>query len=342
MKIATRVLTDEDPPLIVCEIGASHRGSFDLCQDLIWHAADCGADAVKFQCYTPDEITIPYDGPEFMIQEGPWKGLNLYSLYKLAHTPRDWFPRLFDYTCRLNLIPFASVFSIDGVEFLEKLECPAYKIASFEAVDPELIAAAARTGKPLMISTGMMDDEEYWSAYDDAMDAGAQYGQLCMMHCVSAYPCPPEEAAMLAMREGDGLSDHTKGIEAAVIATVRRARVIEKHLKLPNLLGENGPDDGFAVEPPAFKRMVQAVRSAKKMLTDRRGHAEKAHLALRRSLFAVKPIGKGDLFTRDNVRSIRPAAGLAPAMLPKVLKSVAACDIPYGTPLTMEMIAHGE
>ena len=326
-------------PFVVAEIGASHNGSLERCKELIWQARQSGADGVKLQCYTPDEITIYHNGPEFTIKSGAWWGYNLYQLYQEAHTPREWFPELFRYARELGIVPFASVFSTDGVKFLETLNCPAYKIASFEAIDLEIIDAAALTGKPLMVSTGMMSESEYWDAHDCAMEAGLSEENICMMHCVSAYPCPPEEAALGNMLKGDGLSDHTRGIEAAIIAATKGARVIEKHLTMPRLEPhDDALDDAFAVTPAEFTRMVDSIRTAQKMLSSGRGPSEKEYSALRRSLYAVRPIVKGEPFTRDNVRSIRPANGLNPSMLSLVLEKKAPYDIPYGTPLTMEMI----
>jgi pseudaminic acid synthase len=335
------MIIDGNTPWIIAEIGAAHDGLMSRAEALVRHAAMCGADAVKFQCFSADTMTIDCDRPEFTIQDGPWKGMKLYDLYAKAAMPWDWFPDLFALARKLNITPFASVFDKSSVDFLETLGCPVYKIASFECNDTPLIEYTASKGKPIIISTGMASSEEIWKAYCSSCYHGPLGdADIHMLHCVSSYPCPPEEAGLLAL-EGedaiyDGLSDHTIGSEAAIIATVFGVKIIEKHITLNRRDG--GLDDGFASEPHEFAAMVKSVRSAKAMLTKRDARSENPHKPLRRSLYVVKDVSAGEMFTEENVRSIRPANGCSPREIYSIIGKTANQDVNFGTPMSLDFI----
>jgi len=322
-------------PIIVAEVGASHNGSLDRAMETVRLAHECGADMVKFQLYTADDITIRHDSQEFVIQDGPWKGWQLWELYHHAATPIAWFLQLFEYARKIGIVPFASVFSPSGVDCLERLDCPAYKISSFEFTDIPLIKYVARKGKPLMLSMGMSSDEEREIAYEAARNH-LEREMICMMHCISAYPCPPEDAGMANMVGCEGLSDHTLGSEAAIIAAVMGSPVIEKHLTLSRKDG--GVDDGFASEPEEFAAMVRSVRLVSQMVNSESSPSQEVHRNLRRSVYVVKDIARGEKFTHQNLRSIRPGYGLSPSELPLLIGAVANRDLKFGMPMKREYV----
>ena len=315
-------------PFIIAEIGASHNGSLERCLNLIGAAKRAGADAVKFQAFTPDTITLNCDRPEFLIADGPWKGWRLYELYYAAQTPRKWFPILFEVARNMDLVPFASVFSPEDCDFVMQFNPDLMKIASFEITDIPLIEHVGRAGKPLLLSTGMATEKEIEMAIDRASEAGAE--DVISMCCVSSYPASAS-AAPLA-RGMSGISDHSIGIEIPVAATALGAFVIEKHLTLSRKDG--GLDDGFASEPHEFADMVRAVRDVYTAIHRDQGiRVDVEHHLYRRSLFVTKDIECGEPFTSGNVRSIRPGYGLPPIELPTLLGRVAACDLAAGTPM---------
>lgn len=330
-------------PWIAADIGAAHNGSLDRYMQLIYTAKFCGADAVKFQCFTPDGDTIACDKPDFIIKEGPWKGRRLYDLYKESHTPREWFPRIFDYARKIGITAFSTADTVADVDFLKAMGNPIIKISSFEIVDTPLIAHAARTGKPMIISTGMASDEEIAGAFDAVMSMACEFS--IFLHCISEYPASLDAMNLHRIKSMQhdycthvGLSDHTIGSEAAVIATALGACVIEKHLTLSR--SDGGPDDGFASEPREFKAMVEAIHNAHRALGD--GHQPKTagtHKPLRPSLYAVQDIEEGEAFTSENVRSIRPGYGLPPSLIDQVLGKTAACGISRGTAMKMEFVS---
>jgi len=343
MIIEGRELHPDNRPLIVAEIGASHDGNLDKARQLIEAAAWAGADAVKFQAYTPYTITLPIRSPEFQINEGPWAGYYLHDLYERAYTPRAWLPELFAHARHHNLIPFCSVFSFADIDFCEEsLDCPAYKIASFEIVDTPLIEYAAMTNKPLIISTGMASHEEISKASMAADPLGKGNDPL-FLHCISAYPCPMQEANVmriqaLAQEFGvAGLSDHSEEDIVPIMATTLGAVLIEKHIKL--MEDVLSPDAGFALDPVTFKVMVTAVHEAHEARQDNAVTLSEAPQALlRRSLYVVKHMKKGEEFTLDNIRSIRPGAGLPPSELGNVITNVASKNISAGTPLSWDLV----
>lgn len=307
---------------------------------LIKAAKDSGADAIKFQAYMPWTITINHPSDDFQIKEGPWKGQRLYELYKKTQTPFEWFPSLFSYARALGITVFASVFDKSSVDMLESLHCPAYKIASMEITDLPLIAYAAKTKKPLIISTGMAKTEEIEEALTTT---NTGYINTGLLHCVSGYPTQISNANLgrmryLARRFSPivGLSDHTVGATISIAATAMGACLIEKH----GMIGpEKTEDEAFSMYPEQFRYMVSSVRGVWQAMQPPTQDIEKDMRPFRRSLYVVKDIAQGEPFTEDNVRSIRPAYGMAPKELPWVLTRIAAHDLKRGTALKKEHIA---
>jgi pseudaminic acid synthase len=334
MKIGNREIGSGHKPWICAEIGANHNGSLDRALKLIAVAAECGADAVKFQAYTPDSLTIDSDKPDFLIKEGPWSGRRLYDLYSEAATPREWFPELFRFARWLELTPFASVFAPEDVDFLEQFEPEVYKISSFEIIDLSLIHCVVETNKPLIISTGMATN-------DEISDAFCHGERPILLHCISAYPAKPSALYRVKiLREAwgaySGLSDHTIGSESAVLATALGACVIEKHLTLSR--SDGGPDAGFSSEPAEFAEMVRRVNDAWEAIHGEPDAAQDSHRPLRRSLYAVEDIAAGEEFTSKNIRSIRPGYGLPPSRLQEILVRKSSVNIERGSALKEEMI----
>lgn len=334
------------PVYIVAEMSANHNQDFEQAVRIIKAAKECGADAIKLQTYTPDTLTIPCDKEHFRIGKGTiWEGRTLYDLYGEAYTPWDWQPELKKTAEELGLDYFSTPFDQSAVEFLEKMVVPVYKIASFELVDIQLIRSVARTGKPLIMSTGMASLAEIEEAVSTAREAGA--AQIGLLKCSSAYPAPPEEMNLRtiphmaeAFRVVAGLSDHTLGISVPVAAVALGACIVEKHFTLSRSLA--GPDSAFSLEPVEFREMVASIRTAERALGEVRYEASSRELAsrvFRRSLFAVKDLTPGELLTRENVRSIRPGYGLAPRYLPDILGRRAAKAIERGTPLIWDLIS---
>ena len=333
---------------VVAELSANHRQSFDAAVALVEAAAAAGADAVKLQTYTADTITIDCDREYFRITSGTlWDGRSLHGLYREAFTPWEWQPRLKALAERLGLHCFSSPFDRTAVEFLETLAVPAYKIASFELVDLPLIRTAARTGKPLIMSTGMATLEEITEAVDTARAAGAR--GIVLLVCSSAYPSPPEAINLRRMEDlaqrfdvVAGFSDHTLGTTVPIAAVAAGAAVIEKHLCLSR--SDPSPDSAFSLEPNEFRDMVEAVRTAEAALGEvRYGSiaAEAGSRGFRRSLFVVEDVKAGEAFTERNVRSIRPAHGLHTRYLDTVLGRRASRAIARGTPLSWDLVEGG-
>ena len=333
------------PVYIVAELSANHNQDYDRAVRIVQAAREAGADAVKLQTYTPDTITIRSERKCFRIEGGTlWDGRTLYDLYAQAYTPWEWQPKLKAIADDLGLDLFSSAFDSSAVDFLEGINVAVHKIASPELVDIPLIQKMARTGKPVILSTGMATLEEIEEAVTAAREAGAQ--NIALLRCTSAYPAPADEMNLRSipelMRRFDlpvGLSDHTLGIAVPIASVALGACLIEKHLTLSRVDG--GADAEFSLEPPEFRAMVDAVRTAEKSLGRAQfgvtPHEEKT-LPFRRSLFVVTDMKVGDMFTPLNVRSIRPAAGLHPRHLPEVLGLRAAHDIGRGTPLEWEMV----
>jgi pseudaminic acid synthase len=345
MHIAGRGVGKGCPAYVIAEISANHHQSFEMAEELVRAAKQAGADAVKLQTYTPDTITMASDREEFRVAGGTlWDGRTLYDLYAEACMPWEWQPRLKKAAERLGMDLFSSAFDSTAVTFLEEMGVPAHKVASFELVDIPLIQRMARTGKPLIMSTGMATVEEIEETLQSARAAGAT--QIALLKCTSAYPALPEEMNLLTIPEMArrfsvpvGLSDHTMGIAAPVAAVVLGACIIEKHLTLSR--ANPGPDSAFSLEPHEFKAMVDAVRTAEKALGEVHfggSGKEEASRVFRRSLFVVEDVKQGEAFTEANVRSIRPGNGLHPRHLTEVLGKNAAQGIKRGTPLRWEFV----
>ena len=338
------VIGEGKPPYIVAELSANHDGSLARALRLIEEARKAGVDAVKLQTYRPDTMTIECGTEDFRLSGGLWAGKTLYELYEWAHTPWEWHEVLFKKARDLGLNVFSSPFDVSAVDFLEELNVPAYKIASFELVDLELIGYAAKTGKPLILSTGIATQDEIGEAVEVARSAGCQ--ELILLHCVSSYPSSASDYNLRTipdmMRCFDvpvGLSDHTMGSAVAVASVVLGACMIEKHFTLGRKDG--GPDDSFSLEPDDLRALCLNVR----MAWDALGNidyslkaGEKDAVLFRRSLYVVQGMRAGDVFTKENVRSIRPGYGLAPKCLSKVVGKMATRDISRGTPLDKGMV----
>jgi pseudaminic acid synthase len=345
LRIGERTIGPGHPVYVVAELSANHHQEFEQAVRILHAAKAVGADAVKLQTYTPDTITIRSDQEYFRIGGGTlWDGRTLYDLYGEAHTAWEWQPKLKQVADDLELDLFSSPFDSSAVDFLEGMGVPAYKLASCELVDIGLIQKMARTGKPLIISTGMATVEEIEEALNAARDAGCT--QIALLKCTSAYPALPDEMNLRTIPElaqrfqvPVGLSDHTTGIAVPVVAVALGACIIEKHITLSRSL--QGPDSAFSLEPQEFKAMVDAVRVAEKALGQAHfgvSPREESTLVFRRSLFIVENVRQGQTLTSDNVRSIRPGHGLHTRHLPEVIGKRAARDIERGTPMTWDLI----
>ena len=344
LAIDGRPITKERPPYIVAEISGNHNGKLSQALELVSQAKAAGADAVKLQTYTPDTITIDHDGPGFVIESGLWKGQSLYELYKKAYTPVDWHRPLFEHARKIGSTVFSSPFDPSAIELLESLNSPAYKIASPEIVDVNLIEACAKTGKPLIVSTGMATLADIEGALTAANRAGAKH--VILLHCVSAYPTPIDETNLSTIYDLEkrfsypvGLSDHTTDTRAATIAVGLGATLIEKHITLSRTNG--GVDNAFSLEPHEFRNLVMNTRLAhaalgKPQYTPQK--SEKEMLFARRSLYAVADVSEGEMFTQNNVRSIRPNLGLHPKYYNVILGKSATRNIKRGEPLVFSMV----
>jgi len=328
---------------VVAEMSGNHNGKIETALEIIKRAKQCGADAIKIQTYTADTITINHNSPEFKINGGLWDGRNLYDLYNEAHTPWEWHEEMFDFAKKIGITIFSSPFDDTAVDFLEKLNAPAYKIASPELIDLNLIKKVARTGKPVILSTGMANKEEIQNAVQVVRDQGNN--QIIVLHCTAAYPAPVKESNLKTIPEISnqfnvlsGLSDHTKGTKIAKYASLIGGCFIEKHFTLDRQKG--GVDSAFSIEPNELKNLVQDLKEINSIMgkvafspTD----SEKNVYKTRRSLYVVKDIAKGDILTRENIKSIRPGKGLNPKFLEIALGSIALRDLKFGEPLSRDM-----
>lgn len=344
VEIDNRKIGPDYPPYIIAELSANHNGDINRAFEILEMAKRCGADAIKLQTYTQDTLTIDCDKPDFKIEGGLWDGRTLYDLYTEAHMPWDWHKPLFAKAKELGITIFSSPFDTTAVDLLEELGAPAYKIASFEAIDLPLIEYVAKTGKPLIISTGMANKEEIQEAVETAKNAGCK--ELIVLHCVSGYPAPSGDYNLATIPDMaqrfdvlTGLSDHTIDNTTAIASVVLGACLIEKHVTLDRKGG--GPDDSFSLEEPELFQLCRDAKIAWEALGKvnyERKESEKDNLVFRRSLYVVKDIKAGEVFTNENVRSIRPGYGLAPKYLQTILGTMAKENIEKGTPLTHELI----
>ncbi len=330
----------EDGTFIIAEMSANHNGNLQNALDTIKAAKEVGADAIKLQTYTADTLTLNSDKDDFLIKGGTlWDGKNLYELYQEAHTPWEWHEELFAYAREIGIDIFSSPFDKTAVDFLEQFEPSAYKIASFEITDYALIRYTASKGRPMIISTGIATIDEIQDAVDICRDEGNN--DIILLKCTSAYPAPLDEANLimiedLAMKFGvvSGFSDHTLGTTAPIVAASLGAKVIEKHFILDKSIG--GPDADFSLDKEDFAQMVKAVRDTEKLLgkvdysiTEKR----KKSRQFSRSLYVAKDIKKGEIFTEENIRSVRPGYGMHPKYLKEILGKRAVKDLEFATAL---------
>ena len=348
IKIAGRPIGAAYSPYVIAELSANHNGKLETALRIIEEAKKAGADAVKLQTYKPDTITLNSDSEDFKIRGGLWDGRTLYELYEEAHMPWDWHKPLFDYARQLGITIFSSPFDNTAIDLLEDLNAPAYKIASFEAVDLPLIKYAASTGKPMIISTGMADAEEIAEAIEAAREGGCK--ELAVLHCVSGYPAPAEDYNLRTIpdmieRFGlvTGLSDHTLDNTTAIASVALGASIIEKHFTLDRSSG--GPDDSFSLEPVELAALCKGTKTAWSALGRvdyGRKSSEQGNVKFRRSLYFVKDMKAGDMITEDCVRSVRPGFGLAPKYGEQLLGRHASRDAARGTPVSWDMLGEAE
>ncbi|MFO7759046.1 MAG: pseudaminic acid synthase [Roseovarius sp.] len=342
--IAGRAIGPGHPPYVIAELSANHNGDLDQALRLIDAAVDAGADAVKIQTYRPDTITLKSDAPDFQITDGLWVGRTLYDLYDWAHTPWEWHAALFAHAAKRGITLFSSPFDPTAVDLLEGLGAPAYKIASFEAVDLPLIRYVAATGKPMIISTGMADFAEITEAVAAAREGGCR--ELALLHCVSGYPAPASDYNLATLTNMAarlqvpvGLSDHTLDNTTAIASVALGAGIIEKHMTLDRAGG--GPDDSFSLEPAEFAALCRGARTAWEAIGQvdyGRKSSETTNTKFRRSLYAVRDIAEGEALSADNIRSIRPGFGLAPREHDTVIGRRARRPIARGTPLSWGLL----
>ncbi|MBI5540729.1 MAG: pseudaminic acid synthase [Bacteroidia bacterium] len=345
MKIKDFELNQNSGTFIIAELSANHNQDFDLAVKTIEEVAKTGADAVKIQTYTADTITIDCNNKYFQINQGTiWDGKTLYELYKEAFTPWDWQPKLKEIAEKLGLIFFSSPFDFTAVDFLEKINVPAYKIASFEITDIPLIEYVAKKGKPVILSIGIATIEDIQLAVDTCRKVGNN--QIALLKCTSSYPAPIEEANLATIQDLTkrfnviaGLSDHTISNSTSIAAVALGAKIIEKHFIIDRSIG--GPDASFSIEPNELKHLVQNVREVEKAIGTVSYELSPKVLKSKehsRSLFVVKNINAGDVFTNENVRSIRPGFGLHTKFLVEIIGKTAKTFIPIGTPLSWELV----
>ena len=339
-----REIGPNSPPYIIAELSANHNGKIERAFETIKAARDQGADAIKIQTYTADTMTIDCDSEEFMIRGGLWDGYKLYDLYKWAETPFEWHKAIFDYAASIGITIFSTPFDEAAVDLLESLNTPAYKIASFEATDLPLIRYVAGKGKPMIMSTGMCSEEEIAEAVNTAREAGCK--ELVLLHCISSYPAPMDQANLhqmpnLAARFNTlpGLSDHTLGTTASVAAVALGACVIEKHFTLSRQ--DKGPDSEFSIEPEELRRLCQDTQDAWSALGRagfERQQAEEASKCFRRSLYFVRDMKVGQKITERDIRRIRPGYGLPPKYFEELLGRTVREDVKRGTAVQWKLL----
>lgn len=348
IQIAGRPIGPNHPPYVIAEVSANHNGKLETAMRIIEEAKKAGADATKLQTYKPDTITLNCDSEDFKIRGGLWDGRTLYELYQEAHMPWEWHKPLFEHARKVGITLFSSPFDNTAIDLLENLNAPAYKIASFEAVDLPLIKYAASTGKPMIISTGMADAQEIQEAIDAAREGGCK--ELAVLHCVSGYPAPAEDYNLrtipdMIQRFGlvTGLSDHTLDNTTAITSVAMGASIIEKHFTLDRSGG--GPDDSFSLEPDDLAALCKGAKtawSALGRLDYGRKSSEQGNVKFRRSLYFVKDMKAGDVITQDCVRSVRPGFGLAPRYFDQLIGSKVRSDVRFATPVRWDLVGSDE
>lgn len=344
MKIDNREIGRDFPPYIIAELSANHNGSLETACKVIEEAASAGADAVKLQTYTADTITIKSEKDEFCINGGLWDGRTLYDLYEQAYTPWEWHETLFAHAKKCGITIFSSPFDPTAADLLDELGAPAFKIASFEAIDLPLISYVAAKRKPMIISTGMANLDEITEAVQTARAGGCE--ELVLLHCVSGYPAQAEDYKLATLADIErrfsvpvGLSDHTLDNVTAITSVAMGASVIEKHFTLDRNGG--GPDDSFSLEPNDLRQLCRDARIAWEAIGDvdyGLKSSERSNIVFRRSLYAVQDIPRGCVISAEHVRSVRPGYGLAPKHIDTVIGSIACEDIPRATAIRWELI----
>lgn len=342
IQIAGRSIGSEHPPYVIAEVSANHNGKLETAMRIIEEAKKAGADAVKLQTYKPDTITLNCDSEDFKIRGGLWDGRTLYELYEEAHMPWEWHKPLFEHARKVGITLFSSPFDNTAIDLLEDLNTPAYKIASFEAVDLPLIKYAASTGKPMIISTGMADAEEIQEAIDAAREGGCK--ELAVLHCVSGYPAPADDYNLriipdMINRFGlvTGLSDHTLDNTTAITSVAMGASIIEKHFTLDRSGG--GPDDSFSLQPDELFALCRDARTAWSALGKvdyGRKSSEQGNVKFRRSLYFVADMKSGDLIEKNAVRSVRPGFGIPPKFIDAILGKTLNRDVSSGCPVNWD------
>jgi len=332
----------EHPPYIIAELSANHNGSMDRALETMNEAKRRGASAVKLQTYTADTMTIDSDRTEFLIKGGPWDGYKLYDLYKWAETPFEWHKAMFEHARKIGITVFSTPFDETAVDLLEELNTPAYKIASFEVTDLPLIEYVAKTGKPMIMSTGMASEQEIEEAVDTARNAGC--AELVLLHCISSYPAPMEQANLAQVSElgrrfnaVPGLSDHTLGTTASVAAVALGACLIEKHVTLNR--EDGGPDSGFSIEPDELERLCTDTRDAWAAVGKvgyARQQAEEANRIFRRSVYFMRDMKAGETVKEKDIRRIRPGIGIEPKHFSVLVGKTLKADVTRGTPTSWE------
>ena len=337
-------VSEKVKPYIIAEISANHNGNIEKAFKIIDMAKRCGCDAVKMQTYTPETITLNSLKEDFVIKDGLWKGQTLHQLYEWAHTPWEWHAELFAYAKDVGITLFSTPFDNTAVNFLEELNTPAYKIASFECTDLNLIKKVACTNKPLIISTGMANDAEIGEAVETAMKFGS--GELTLLHCVSGYPSPPCEYNLRTITDMQnrfgvnvGISDHTLNNVTAISAIALGAVMVEKHVTLDRNGG--GPDDSFSLDEDGLMELCSATYTAWQTLGKvnyGRTEAEKGNVKFRRSLYYVRPLQEGDIITENDIRSVRPGFGLPPKYYDKLIGSKVIKSVEENSPVTFDSV----
>ena len=344
IKINNRIISPDFPPYIIAELSANHNGSLERALKTIDKSKECGADAIKIQTYTADTMTIDCDLPDFMIKGGLWDGFKLYDLYKWAETPYEWHETIFSYARKIGITVFSTPFDETAVDLLESLNTPAYKIASFEVVDLPLIRYVAKTGKPIIISTGMASEQEINEAVITARESGCE--QIALLHCISSYPAPIDQSNIKQIPNLSkkfnvisGLSDHTLGTTASVAAISQGACLIEKHFTLSRK--DKGPDCEFSLEPKELKRLCVDTKDAWLSLGKlgfSRQKAEKGSKVFRRSLYFVKNLPAGHIIKDGDIKRIRPGMGLPPKYLEKLLGKKIVKNVIRGEAVNLEHV----
>lgn len=343
LKIKERLIGEGQPAYIIAEMSANHAGSLENAKKIIHFAKKSGADCIKLQTYTADTLTIDCHNQYFNIESGTWAGENLYGLYQKAYTPWEWHKELMEEAKKVGIHFFSTPFDSTAVDFLEDLGMEFYKVASFELVDIPLLKYIAQKGKPIIMSTGMATLEEIEEAVNTIKEEGNE--QIALLKCSSAYPAIPNDMNLLTMQNMRevfqlpiGLSDHSMGAVGAITAVALGANIIEKHFCLSRKI-ENA-DSSFSMEPDEFKLMVEQIRMAERAMGKVHygvSEQEKGSIGFRRSLFVVEDIKEGEIFTKQNIRSIRPAYGIKPKYLEKILGKKATRDIKKGTPMSFDL-----